>query len=99
MKLPLYQVDAFTHRMFGGNPAAVVLLDDLLPDRILAAIAAENNLAETAFVVARGDVMPPRWVTPPGEDDPCGDATPAGAPRPLPDAPAAATRPTFRTRH
>ena len=79
MKLPLYQIDAFTHRMFGGNPAAVVLLDDLLPDRILAAIAAENNLAETAFVVARGDVMPLRWFTPTVEVDLCGHATLAAA--------------------
>jgi phenazine biosynthesis-like protein len=47
MKLPLYQIDAFTSRMFGGNPAAVVLLDTFLPDRALQAIAAENNLAET----------------------------------------------------
>ena len=53
MKLPLYQVDAFTTRLFCGNPAAVVLLDEWLPDGVLAAIAAENNLAETAFVIAR----------------------------------------------
>jgi PhzF family phenazine biosynthesis protein len=79
MKLPLYQVDAFTGRMFGGNPAAVVLLDDWLPDSALAAIAAENNLAETAFVVARGDVMPLRWFTPTVEVDLCGHATLAAA--------------------
>lgn len=79
MKLPLYQVDAFTSRMFGGNPAAVVLLDDWLPDSALAAIAAENNLAETAFVVARGDVMPLRWFTPTVEVDLCGHATLAAA--------------------
>lgn len=79
MKLPLYQVDAFTSRMFGGNPAAVVVLDDWLPDSALAAIAAENNLAETAFVVARGDVMPLRWFTPTVEVDLCGHATLAAA--------------------
>src|SRR5260370_26079434 len=79
MKLPTSQVDAFTDRMFGGNPAAVVLLDDWLPDRILAAIAAENNVAETAFVVARGDVMPLRWFTPTVEVDLCGHATLAAA--------------------
>lgn len=79
MKLPLYQVDAFTSRMFGGNPAAVVLLDDWLPDSALAAIAAENNLAETAFVVARSDVMPLRWFTPTVEVDLCGHATLAAA--------------------
>ena len=50
MKLPIYQVDAFTSKLFAGNPAAVVLLDKWLPDATLAAIAAENNLAETAFV-------------------------------------------------
>ena len=64
MKLPIYQVDAFTSRMFAGNPAAVVLLEEWLPDPVLAAIAAENNLAETAFVIPRGDVMPLRWFTP-----------------------------------
>jgi PhzF family phenazine biosynthesis protein len=79
MKLPLYQVDAFTSRIFGGNPAAVVLLDDWLPDSALAAIAAENNLAETAFVVPRGDVMPLRWFTPTVEVDLCGHATLAAA--------------------
>lgn len=79
MKLPLYQVDAFTSRMFCGNPAAVVLLDDWLPDARLAAIAAENNLAETAFVVPRGDVMPLRWFTPTVEVDLCGHATLAAA--------------------
>jgi PhzF family phenazine biosynthesis protein len=79
MKLPLYQVDAFTNRMFGGNPAAVVLLDDWLPDSALAAIAAENNLAETAFVITRGDVMPLRWFTPTVEVDLCGHATLAAA--------------------
>lgn len=58
MQLPLYQADAFTSRMFRGNPAAVVLLEDWLADDTLMAIAAGNNLAETAFVVPRGDVMP-----------------------------------------
>ncbi|HEV8376688.1 MAG TPA: PhzF family phenazine biosynthesis protein, partial [Candidatus Polarisedimenticolia bacterium] len=55
MELPIYQVDAFTDRLFGGNPAAVVLLDAWLPDETLQAIAMENNLAETAFVVPDGD--------------------------------------------
>ncbi len=79
MKLPLYQIDAFTGRLFSGNPAAVVLLDNWLPDSTLAAIAAENNLAETAFVVPRGDVMPLRWFTPTVEVDLCGHATLAAA--------------------
>jgi len=79
MKLNLYQVDAFTDRLFGGNPAAVVVLDGWLPDRVLAAIAAENNLAETAFVIARPDVSPLRWFTPTVEVDLCGHATLATA--------------------
>jgi PhzF family phenazine biosynthesis protein len=79
MKLPLYQIDAFTNQMFGGNPAAVVLLDDWLPNHLLTAIAAENNLAETAFVVPRGEVMPLRWFTPTVEVDLCGHATLAAA--------------------
>ena len=79
MKLPLYQIDAFTSRMFGGNPAAVVLLDAWLPDEVLKAIAAENNLAETAFVVPQGEAMPLRWFTPTVEVDLCGHATLAAA--------------------
>ena len=79
MKLPLYQVDAFTGRMFGGNPAAVVLLDEWLPDETLQAIAAENNLAETAFVIPRSEVSPLRWFTPGMEVDLCGHATLATA--------------------
>jgi len=79
MKLPLYQLDAFTRRLFGGNPAAVVLLDAWLPDRVLAAIAAEKNLAETAFVIPRADVSPLRWFTPAVEVDLCGHATLAAA--------------------
>jgi PhzF family phenazine biosynthesis protein len=58
MKLPLYQLDAFTSHLFGGNPAAVVVLDEWLPDRMLSAIAAENNLAETAFAIPRPDISP-----------------------------------------
>lgn len=79
MKLPLYQVDAFTSRLFGGNPAAVVPLEDWLPDEMLAAIAAENNLSETAYVIARPGVIPLRWFTPAVEVDLCGHATLASA--------------------
>jgi predicted PhzF superfamily epimerase YddE/YHI9 len=79
MKLPIYQLDAFTQRLFGGNPAAVVLLDAWLPDAVLAAIAAENNLAETAFVIAQPEVSPLRWFTPAVEVDLCGHATLAAA--------------------
>jgi predicted PhzF superfamily epimerase YddE/YHI9 len=79
MKYPIYQLDAFTPRLFGGNPAAVVLLEAWLPDAALAAIAAENNLAETAFVIPRTDVSPLRWFTPAVEVDLCGHATLAAA--------------------
>jgi len=79
MNLPLYQVDAFTSTLFSGNPAAVVILDEWLPDVVLQAIAAENNLAETAFVIAKGDVCPLRWFTPALEIDLCGHATLATA--------------------
>jgi PhzF family phenazine biosynthesis protein len=79
MKLPLYQIDAFTSRLFGGNPAAVVPLAEWLPDEVLAAIAAENNLAETAFVVPRADIAPLRWFSPEVEVDLCGHATLAAA--------------------
>ena len=98
MKLPLYQVDAFTNRVFGGNPAAVVLLDDWLPDGVLADIAAENNLAETAFVIPRPDVVPLRWFTPTVEVDLCGHATLAAAHVLFGYSFPAANRITFSTR-
>src|SRR6476469_8167430 len=79
MKLPLYQVDAFTDRAFGGNPAAVVVLKEWLPDAVLQKIAAENNLSETAFVIPRDGVSPLRWFTPTTEVDLCGHATLATA--------------------
>ncbi len=75
MELPLYQVDAFTDRLFAGNPAAVCPLDSWLPDAVMQAIAAENNLAETAFFVPRGDDYDLRWFTPTVEVDLCGHAT------------------------
>ena len=79
MKLPLFQIDAFTNHLFGGNPAAVVLLESWLPDKVLAAIAAENNLAETAFVIPGTNEIPLRWFTPTVEVDLCGHATLAAA--------------------
>ena len=79
MKLPLYQIDAFTTRLFGGNPAAVVVLKSWLPDKIMLAIAAENNLAETAFVIPLPDTCPIRWFSPTVEVDLCGHATLAAA--------------------
>jgi predicted PhzF superfamily epimerase YddE/YHI9 len=76
MRLPIYQVDAFTDNLFGGNPAAICPLDAWLPDATMQAIAAENNLAETAFFVRDGDVYALRWFTPTVvEVDLCGHAT------------------------
>lgn len=79
MKLAIYQVDAFASKSFTGNPAAVVPLDEWLPDDILQAIAEENNLAETAFFVASGEDYAIRWFTPTVEVDLCGHATLASA--------------------
>ncbi len=79
MKIPFYQVDAFTGRLFGGNPAAVCPLDSWLDDHILQAIAAENNLSETAYFVPSGDEFHLRWFTPEMEVDLCGHATLASA--------------------
>ena len=62
--IPIYQIDAFTDRVFGGNPAAVCPLEVWLPEDVMQAIAAENNLAETAFYVPRGDDFDIRWFTP-----------------------------------
>lgn len=75
MSIPLYQVDAFTDKPFGGNPAAVMPLKSWLPDAALQAIAAENNLAETAFFVPQGNDYHLRWFTPTIEMDLCGHAT------------------------
>ena len=75
MRLPMYQVDAFTDSLFGGNPAAVCPLPAWLPDATMQAIAAENNLAETAFFVRDGNEYVLRWFTPTVEVDLCGHAT------------------------
>ena len=79
LSLPFYQVDAFTDEVFSGNPAGVCLLEDPLEDQIMQQIAAENNLAETAFI--RTDLSPYqiRWFTPTVEVDLCGHATLAAA--------------------
>jgi PhzF family phenazine biosynthesis protein len=79
MRLPIYQVDAFTDRLFGGNPAAICPLEAWLPDATMQAIAAENNLAETAFFVREGNDYALRWFTPEVEVDLCGHATLASA--------------------
>lgn len=75
MEIPLYQIDAFTGRVFGGNPAAVCVLKAWLPAETMQAIAAENNLSETAFFVPEGDDYSLRWFTPATEVDLCGHAT------------------------
>ena len=79
MQIKLYQIDAFASRLFTGNPAAVCLLDSWIPDALLQSIAAENNLAETAFVVARDSEFEIRWFTPLVEVRLCGHATLASA--------------------
>lgn len=75
MELPIFQVDAFTSRIFAGNPAAVCPLEQWIGDEAMQAIAAENNLSETAFFVPEGDVYRLRWFTPQSEVDLCGHAT------------------------
>jgi PhzF family phenazine biosynthesis protein len=79
MKIPIYQVDAFTSTLFSGNPAAVCPLEEWLPDNQLQAIAAENNLSETAFFVGGKGRYALRWFTPTTEVDLCGHATLAAA--------------------
>lgn len=79
-QIPLYQVDAFTEHIFGGNPAAVCPLPEFLPDATLQAIGNENNLSETAFLVPNGgERFHLRWFTPESEIDLCGHATLASA--------------------
>lgn len=79
MKLPIYHIDAFTDKLFCGNPAAVVPLTDWLSDETMLNIAAENNLAETAFYVKTDAGFDLRWFTPTVEVDLCGHATLAAA--------------------
>jgi PhzF family phenazine biosynthesis protein len=79
MTIPIYQADAFTNRLFGGNPAAICPLNEWLPDETMQKIAAENNLAETAFFVKSDNGYKLRWFTPEYEIDLCGHATLASA--------------------
>ena len=79
MEIPIYQVDAFSSGTFTGNPAAVCPLEKWLPDETLQAIAAENNLSETAYFVRTGERFALRWFTPGCEVDLCGHATLASA--------------------
>jgi len=79
MKIPIYQVDAFTSEVFSGNPAAVCLLDEWIDEKRLQSIAAENNLSETAFLVQNDTDFDLRWFTPKTEVALCGHATLASA--------------------
>ncbi|WP_245686107.1 PhzF family phenazine biosynthesis protein [Terasakiispira papahanaumokuakeensis] len=78
-RYPMYQVDAFTDHVFGGNPAAVCPLDEWWPDEVMQKLAAENALAETAFIIPEGEQYAIRWFTPDIEMDLCGHATLAAA--------------------
>jgi PhzF family phenazine biosynthesis protein len=79
MRIPIFQVDAFTSQVFRGNPAAICMLESWLDDRTLQSIAAENNLSETAYLVGGNGQYEIRWMTPTQEVDLCGHATLASA--------------------
>ena len=79
MKIPIYQVDAFTSEVFKGNPAAVCPLSQWLSDEIMQKIAMENNLSETAFFIKDKDIFHIRWFTPKAELDLAGHPTLATA--------------------
>ena len=79
MQREIFQVDAFSAVPFGGNPAAVIPLEQWLPDDVLQRIAEENNLSETAYFVRNGEAFDLRWFTPAVEVDLCGHATLAAA--------------------
>ena len=79
MKLQIYQADAFAAGLFKGNPAAVIPLQEWLPNEMMQQIAMENNLSETAFFVPEGDHFHIRWFTPKAEVKLCGHATLATA--------------------
>lgn len=79
MKIPIYQADAFTDALFGGNPAAVCPLQEWLSDTTLQQIAVENNLSETAYLLKEGNDYHIRWFTPGTEVKLCGHATLAAA--------------------
>lgn len=79
MEYPIYIIDAFTDKLFGGNPAAVCPLESWLPDELMQQLAAENNLSETVFFVPEADGFYIRWFTPGTEVKLCGHATLASA--------------------
>lgn len=78
-KIKIYQIDAFTDKLFKGNPAAICILNKWISDELMQSISNENNLAETAFVVPKGKDFEIRWFTPSIEVDLCGHATLAAA--------------------
>lgn len=79
MEIPLYQIDAFTCRVFGGNPAAICPLETWIDDELMQKIAQENNLFETAFIVRKGKSYEIRWFTPMVEIELAGHPTLAAA--------------------
>ena len=79
MELDIYQIDAFTDKVFGGNPACVIPLKEWLPENTLLKIAKENSVSETAFFIDNGKSVKLRWFTPELEMDLCGHATLATA--------------------
>jgi PhzF family phenazine biosynthesis protein len=79
MKLPIYIADAFTNKLFRGNPAAICPLHEWLPEKTMQSLAAENNLSETAFIIEEDDHFRIRWFTPTAEVKLCGHATLASA--------------------
>lgn len=79
VRIPIYQIDAFTNEQFKGNPAAVCPLEEWIKDDLMQKIARENNLSETAFFTKKGDRYELRWFTPETEIDLCGHATLATA--------------------
>lgn len=79
MKLTIYQVDAFTNKLFGGNPAAVIPLGEWLDEELMQKLGMENNLSETVFFVKKGEDYEIRWFTPSVEINLCGHATLASA--------------------
>jgi len=98
MHLPIHQIDAFAERLFEGNPAAVCPLEAWLPDEVMQAIAAENNLAETAFYVRKENAYELRWFTPTHEMDLCGHATLVAAHVVFQSGEVAESRVTFHSR-
>lgn len=98
MRLPIHQIDAFAERPFTGNPAAVMPLEDWLPDDLMQAIAAENNLSETAFLVKEAGGWRIRWFTTVTEVDLCGHATLAAARVVMGDLEPGTSEVTFQSR-